>query len=634
MNQQRATLFPEGRLSLGANYWASHAGTAMWSDWREQVVREDLRKLAAAGMDVLRVFPLWPDFQPIHRLFKQNNVPVGFSFADGVPLPNRDGIDEVMVERFRALCRIAAECEIKLVVGLVTGWMSGRLFVPPGLVGLDPITDTISVRWQVRLARGLVERLIDEPGIAAWDLGNECNEMGAARSRDEAYAWTAAVAGAIRSADPGRPLVSGMHSLKVAEPDVWRIQDQGELTDVLTTHPYPFWVPHVGNNPTDTAGPILHAAAETTLYADLSGKPAFAEEIGSMGPTVLDDDRSADFFRASTFTLWAHGGRASLWWCAFDQEALVHPPYEWVAVERRLGMVRRDGSSKPVLDALGQVRIKVDDILTRHGIDALPPRVVDAAVLLTPGQDNWAAAFGAFVLAKQSGLDVRFMHAGAALPEGPEVLPDPVEVPALIVPSVAGLMAITASLAAKLHAYVEAGGRLLVTLDDAHVPDLDTLFGLHLHRRYPRTDAQPLASDVRLDLSVESAEVHAAEPDGNPVLTSNRVGRGEAWFLTWPAEKHLATTPDGIDAGLPFYQQFANGRQTQKRASCISLGVHMTEHILDASRRLLLLVNVTHAAVEAGIMPTDGWTSSASSVTVPPFGVADALLTAARASSA
>ena len=61
-------LLREGSFTLGCNYWASHAGTAMWRDWDPDVVRDDLAKLAAHGLQVLRVFPLWPDFQPIAQL--------------------------------------------------------------------------------------------------------------------------------------------------------------------------------------------------------------------------------------------------------------------------------------------------------------------------------------------------------------------------------------------------------------------------------------------------------------------------------------------------------------------------------------------------------------------------------------
>jgi hypothetical protein len=32
------TLFAQGSLVFGCNYWASHAGTAMWQDWQPEIV--------------------------------------------------------------------------------------------------------------------------------------------------------------------------------------------------------------------------------------------------------------------------------------------------------------------------------------------------------------------------------------------------------------------------------------------------------------------------------------------------------------------------------------------------------------------------------------------------------------------
>ena len=58
--------------------------------------------------------------------------------------------------------------------------MSGRLFVPPGLAGLNPITDPRSQMWQIRFARTVVSRFKTRAVIKAWDLGNECNVMGPA----------------------------------------------------------------------------------------------------------------------------------------------------------------------------------------------------------------------------------------------------------------------------------------------------------------------------------------------------------------------------------------------------------------------------------------------------------------------
>jgi hypothetical protein len=41
---------------LGCNYWASHAGTAMWSNWRRDVVENDFILMKRSGMNTLRVF--------------------------------------------------------------------------------------------------------------------------------------------------------------------------------------------------------------------------------------------------------------------------------------------------------------------------------------------------------------------------------------------------------------------------------------------------------------------------------------------------------------------------------------------------------------------------------------------------
>lgn len=37
---------PGSEFFVGCNYWASHAGTAMWRDWRPEVVEADFRLLA------------------------------------------------------------------------------------------------------------------------------------------------------------------------------------------------------------------------------------------------------------------------------------------------------------------------------------------------------------------------------------------------------------------------------------------------------------------------------------------------------------------------------------------------------------------------------------------------------------
>ncbi len=39
-----------------------------------EVVAADLKQLSEAGLQVLRVFPLWPDFQPITQLYGPGGI--------------------------------------------------------------------------------------------------------------------------------------------------------------------------------------------------------------------------------------------------------------------------------------------------------------------------------------------------------------------------------------------------------------------------------------------------------------------------------------------------------------------------------------------------------------------------------
>lgn len=54
---------------IGCNYWASNAGIEMWRQFDADVIRRDFKELKSYGIEYLRVFPLWRDFQVAEPFF-------------------------------------------------------------------------------------------------------------------------------------------------------------------------------------------------------------------------------------------------------------------------------------------------------------------------------------------------------------------------------------------------------------------------------------------------------------------------------------------------------------------------------------------------------------------------------------
>ena len=636
-----------GSFVIGANYWASHAGTAMWRDWRPESVADDLRRLSEAGLQLLRVFPLWPDFQPIHLLRGGGGHPVEVRFGED-PLPDDDcgqaGMSQEMMARFGVFLDLAHEHGLVFNIGLLTGWMSGRLHVPPALEGRNVLTDPFALRWEVRFVRHFVRTFRDHPAVAAWDLGNECNCMGQA-NRDEAYAWTAQIVDAIRAEDTTHPVISGMHGL--SPEGAWSVFDQAEHCDILTTHPYPVFTPHCNQDPVNTIRTVLHSTAESRYYADLGGKPCLCQEIGTLGPVIASEQVAAQFIRSCLFSLWANDCHGLVWWCAHEQTELSHAPYDWHAVERELGLLRVDKTAKPVLETMGAFRGIVDAVAaavggagyyparlsertvsasvedggpansrplqTAHG--ALPVRSRQAVCLLTEGQDHWGVAYSAFILAKQAGFDLEFQYCTQPIRDADLYL----------LPCLSGHAMISRRRMGELLANVENGATLYLSLDSGLPSDFETITGLEPQSREKRTDFGPVTlkmlgntpqipsgGEFKIRFKATRAETLGVEADGNPALTVTDYGRGRVYFLGIPLEMMITRTPGVLHhADAPSYwrvyryvaQDVIEQRIVRKQHPM--LGV--TEHPTEDGRLIVVLVNHSPETVQESLKLAEGW---------------------------
>lgn len=570
-------LFKDGEFHVGCNYWASHAGVKMWRDWNPKQVAADLDEMSAYGMTVLRVFPLWSDFQPLTAEYGAGQAFVSWTQKDG-PLQNEAAVDMEMVDRFRQLCDIAHKRNIRLIVGLITGWMSGRVFVPQGLERLSVLKDPVAIAWQVRFVRYFVNGMKDHPAIIGWDLGNECNCLGGKAS--ELWCWMHHIASEIRVADPTRPVVSGMHSVSTSARAQTNMRQQSELVDVLTTHPYPLWTPNCNLEPFDTIRNACHPACETTLYADLSGKPAFIEEAGSMGPGIVSEDRAALSMRAQLFSAWACGISAYVWWCAYDYGKLDFAPYDWTSIERELGLFRSCGCPKPTAEGM---RDFANFLKTAP---VLPSRQVDAFVIVSETEQAWDSAQGAWLLAKKAGFDISYARAEDSLPEAKFY----------ILPSGRGYTTYSRRSWYRLRDKVRNGATALITLgDDAVLSDLAGTAGIKTENHYARPvkrhivcgkDSFDIDDTQTRDVSLlDGCRVLLSDSDGKPVMTEYRFGKGKVLYFNGALERQAALV------GWPAYRLAAERAGVKRRVIRNVPTVGITEHPDSDGRCWVVAIN-------------------------------------------
>ncbi len=589
-------IFTEGKFEIGCNYWASHAGTAMWNEWDAAVVEEDLARLKDAGIRIVRMFPLWSDFQPIkmHYNFssREREIRIGEKPLDLTTPEGEAGIDPIMVERFETFCRLAEKYELKLVVGLLTGWMSGRIFTPPALERLNLLSDSEAILWEIKFVRYMVRRFKNEKSILAWDLGNECNCMSDFKKID-LLRWICDISMAIKVEDNTRPVISGMHGIVPGIDTKPSPKEISRDCDVLTTHPYPLFTRHCNTDPLGEMKSVLHATAESLFQADLSGNPCIVEEIGTLGQMVVSDEIGGDYARASCLSSWAHDLRAFLWWCANEQSALTKTPYDWNAVERELGLFKLDKSKKPVCENLGAVQLFIDEFEAEYG--ALPKRITDAVCVLTRDQDTWGVAYGAFMLAKQAGLDITFAYSEDVIPDADIYL----------LPSLFGGDITNKYKLEKLYKKVGEGATLYMSNDEMILSDFARISGNVVDTRtttgFSYDVELPTGGTVKLDASANlrmhsvTSEVICRDENGDPAFTVNKLGCGKVYYCNYPIER-IAGTKSGVISGkdaMPLYEFYKamNLRNPEKCAVSSDPYIGITEHPLSDGRRVLIVIN-------------------------------------------
>lgn len=355
-------------FTLGVNYWPRRKAMYWWDNFDAGEVREEFSIIREIGLNVVRIFLLWDDFQP-----------------------EPDSVSKKALDHLVTVADIAGENNLGLDVTFFTGHMSGPNWSPRWLLGgelpfkggNEIIRDIVSsgkpvpqgyynmfhhevaINAERLLLQTVVGMLKDHKAIWLWNLANEPDLFAWPLTSDEGAAWVKQMVDLIKSIDPKHPVTIGLHGDGLHRDNGLRIDKVYKHTDLAVMHSYPMYTAWA-RKPLDPDFVPFTCA----LTAALAGKPILMEEFG--GPTagpgepshimkwtetngrlreqfMASEEEFAEFIGLTIPKLQESGATGAMIWCYADYvpELWDLPPCNNSQHERFFGLVRADGSLKP-----------------------------------------------------------------------------------------------------------------------------------------------------------------------------------------------------------------------------------------------------------------------------------------------
>lgn len=597
----------------GINYWSSTDAINMWENFSVEQVEKDFQVLREYGITHLRVFPLWPVFQPLKALYAQGEV---YELGLGEePLPDtpagKAGVSEDACQKFVQFCDLAEKHHLKLIVALITGHMSFRTYAPPAFEGRPLLSDPTVIKWQRRFVKYFVSRFRSMPAIVGWDLGNEVNCMPGleGKSPDTFYVWCSAMADAIRSVDTDHPILSGLaHSSVACEAS--NLKDAGEIFDIHTTHPYQIF--STNTDPLCSMKPICDLPFRCQISQDIAGIPTFVQEFGSIGYANCSQKTEADFYRASLLTCLAHGFHGTMWWCAFDQGEFGYAPYRWNTIGSEYGFFDRNRTPKPV----AEMNRTFKQLLDKLPAGKLPQHQIDACVIVPRETPDTAQQLNetmraTYMLAKQANMDVRFSYALDPIPDAK----------LYIFTGLTHHKTITKQRLDELLENVKAGAVLYLSLDSGLFRHLPKITGVEIaFREQIQNPVSILLNNHKLPVNTQyyyhpessQAKTLATCENGESVFFRYSLGKGCVYLLTLPLERHLAQT-HGVfhKADTPpyheIYRELARCAGIKRLCDSNHPFIRLTEHPIDENHAYIFAINYSNKPAQTNLTFTEGY---------------------------
>lgn len=319
---------------FGANYTPSQGWFHHWLDFDLDAVRADLDSIAALGLDHVRVFPLWPLFQP-----------------------NRTLIRPRAVDQLVQLVDAAAERGLDVNVDGLQGHLSSFDFLPAWTQTWhrrNIFSDDDVVSAQEEYLRTLAAALADRPNFLGMTIGNEINQFSYEPhpdpdriSHEQAESWLRRVLAACESGAPGR---FHLH----AEYDAAWYQDGHPFTPAqaarlgaaTAVHSWVFngTAQRHGRTGTATEHHAAYMIELSKAWAADPHRPVWLQEVGAPAPLIPAEHAAAFTDATITNALDCEDVWGVTWWCSHDVSRSLA---DFPELEYSLGLLTNDRRVKP-----------------------------------------------------------------------------------------------------------------------------------------------------------------------------------------------------------------------------------------------------------------------------------------------
>ncbi|MFD6529408.1 glycosyl hydrolase [Streptomyces sp. NPDC060184] len=327
---------------FGVNYTPSQGWFHHWLDFDLDAVRADLDSVAGLGLDHIRVFPLWPLFQP-----------------------NRTLIRPRAVEQLVQLADAAAERGLDVNVDGLQGHLSSFDFLPAWTQTWhrrNIFTDPDVVAGQVAYLRTLAQALAGRPNFIGMTLGNEINQFSGNPHPDpdpltpaQAGDWLRTLLDACEEGAPGK-----LH-LHAEYDAAWYLDDHAftpahaaRVGAVTAVHSWVFngTAQRHGRTGTATEHHAAYMIELSKAWARDPHRPVWLQEVGAPAP-LIPAEHAAAFTEATVANaLDCEDVWGVTWWCSHDVSRSLA---DFPELEYGLGLLTNDRQVKPAGHAIARI---------------------------------------------------------------------------------------------------------------------------------------------------------------------------------------------------------------------------------------------------------------------------------------